>query len=286
MKNVLFISLMVLFLFLPSISQAQIPNPGFETWNDIDEPVGWITNNIGAIGWITITRTNYPDECHSGNYAMRGEVILAAELDYPPGTWAEFPMTERYGELHGWYRYQPVDDEYLAVGIVLDDGNLGAGYIEISEAASQFAEFVVPITYYNPGTPTTATIAIQITEEDTDTPNVGAYFLLDDLSLSGIADVPESPLSLGLPTVHSLYPNFPNPFNPTTTFHYDVKQTGSVTLTVFDLLGQKVATLVDGQHLAGMYSITWNATGLPSGTYLCRMNAPGFSQVQKVMLVK
>ncbi len=286
MKNILFINLLALCLALPSISQAQIPNPGFETWNDIDEPVGWNTNNVGMFQWITITRTSYPDECHSGNYAMRGEVILAAELDYPPGAWAEFPMTERYGELHGWYRYQPVDDEYLAVGIVLDDGNLGAGYIEISEAASQYTEFVVPITYYNPRTPTTATIAIQITEEDTDTPNVGAYFLLDDLSLSGIADVPESPVSLGLPSTFSLYPNFPNPFNSTTTFRYDVKQTGPVTLTIYDLLGQKIATLVNEPHLTGTYSITWNASDLPSGTYLCRMDAPGFSYVQKVMLVK
>jgi hypothetical protein len=121
-------------------------------------------------------------------------------------------------------------------------------------------------------------------------------------SLYIISDAPSSPtavLSTGvgigsgaddiapmLPDEYYLYTNYPNPFNSTTTIRYDVNQMGPVELTVFDLLGREVAKLASGQHLAGSYTITWNAANLPSGTYLCRMNAGAFSQTQKVMLVK
>jgi len=78
----------------------------------------------------------------------------------------------------------------------------------------------------------------------------------------------------------------PNPFNPTTTIRYDVKETGLVSLKVFDLLGREVATLVYGTISAGSYSIDWDAGDLPSGVYLCRMEAQDFMQTRKVVLLK
>ncbi len=98
-------------------------------------------------------------------------------------------------------------------------------------------------------------------------------------------DAAEMPVAL-VPTSHALHPNWPNPFNPTTTIRYDVKQTGQVQLTIFNLLGQRVATLTDGKHLAGSYTISWNASDLPSGIYLCRMETPGFMQTRKLVLLK
>lgn len=89
-----------------------------------------------------------------------------------------------------------------------------------------------------------------------------------------------------LPTAYALHPNWPNPFNPVTTIRYDVKETSQVRLTIFNLLGQEVVRLVDGRHLADSYTVSWNAAGLPSGIYLCRMEAPGFAHTRKVVLVK
>jgi len=89
-----------------------------------------------------------------------------------------------------------------------------------------------------------------------------------------------------LPTEHALYPNWPNPFNPTTTIRYDVKQTGRVRLTIFNLLGQQVTRLIDKQHLAGTYTISWHATDLPSGIYFYQMQTPGFVQTRKLILLK
>ena len=89
-----------------------------------------------------------------------------------------------------------------------------------------------------------------------------------------------------LPTVYALHPNWPNPFNSSTTIRYDVSQAGKVSLTIFNLLGQKVATLFNGRQLAGSYTIHWSASNLPSGLYLCRMEAAGFAQTRKMLLVK
>ncbi|MBU1937818.1 right-handed parallel beta-helix repeat-containing protein, partial [bacterium] len=95
----------------------------------------------------------------------------------------------------------------------------------------------------------------------------------------------EIPVAL-LPASHALHPNFPNPFNPTTMIRYDVKHTGPVRLTIFNLLGQKVTTLVNTRQLAGSYMISWNASDLPSGMYLCRMETSDFTQTRKLVLLK
>ncbi len=89
-----------------------------------------------------------------------------------------------------------------------------------------------------------------------------------------------------MPTEFALHQNYPNPFNPVTTIRYDVKEAGLVSLKIFDLLGREVTTLTHEEHSAGSYSMTWDAAGMPSGIYLCRMEAEGFAQVRKLLLVK
>ncbi|MBU1707955.1 T9SS type A sorting domain-containing protein, partial [bacterium] len=58
------------------------------------------------------------------------------------------------------------------------------------------------------------------------------------------------------------------------------------TLTIYNLLGQQVTQLIDKQHQPGSYTISWNASHLPSGLYFCRMQAGGFTQVRKLILLK
>ncbi|MFH0882407.1 MAG: T9SS type A sorting domain-containing protein, partial [bacterium] len=89
-----------------------------------------------------------------------------------------------------------------------------------------------------------------------------------------------------LPHAFDLKPNYPNPFNPATRIVFDVPRTGNVTLEVFNLLGQRVALLHQGILAPGSYTRTFDGSGLASGTYLCRMAAPGYTQVKKLVLVK
>ena len=80
--------------------------------------------------------------------------------------------------------------------------------------------------------------------------------------------------------------NFPNPFNPSTVIQYVVSSRKHVSLKVCDVLGREVATLVDGVQDAGIKSINWDATGVPSGVYFYRLRAGNFIDVKKMLLLR
>ncbi len=90
-----------------------------------------------------------------------------------------------------------------------------------------------------------------------------------------------------VPQVYSLQQNYPNPFNPTTNINFGLPKGSLVTLKIFDILGQEVATLVNNSNLAaGNYTYDFNASNIPSGIYFYRISAGEFSDVKKMMLIK
>jgi hypothetical protein len=90
----------------------------------------------------------------------------------------------------------------------------------------------------------------------------------------------------GVPDAFELYTNYPNPFNPSTLIAYDIPQNGRVTLKVFNMLGQEVATLVDGVQVAGRHEVRFDARDLASGVYLYRIQAGSFVKTKKMHLVR
>jgi hypothetical protein len=88
------------------------------------------------------------------------------------------------------------------------------------------------------------------------------------------------------PTLFALEQNYPNPFNPSTTISYSVQEAGAVNISVYNLMGQKVATLVDEMKAAGQYNVRWNAAGAASGMYYYRLEAGGQSITRKMTLIK
>jgi hypothetical protein len=103
--------------------------------------------------------------------------------------------------------------------------------------------------------------------------------------LSGTVGVEEDPRP-AIPAQFSLSQNYPNPFNAATTIEYALPRTAAVRLEVFDILGQRVATLVDGPQLAGFHRVAWNAAGLSSGLYFARLQAGEFVETKKLTLLK
>jgi photosystem II stability/assembly factor-like uncharacterized protein len=91
---------------------------------------------------------------------------------------------------------------------------------------------------------------------------------------------------VALPLSYALSQNYPNPFNGMTNFEYRIADCGFVSVKIFDILGRQVATLVDGEKLPGVYRVQWNAANSASGVYFCRMQARGFVQSRKVMLLR
>ena len=88
------------------------------------------------------------------------------------------------------------------------------------------------------------------------------------------------------PEHHRLAQNYPNPFRTTTTIEYALAHTGFVSLNVYNLLGEKVASLVAERQDAGLYRVAWDATGMPSGIYSYRLLAGTQSQTKRLVLIR
>ena len=109
------------------------------------------------------------------------------------------------------------------------------------------------------------------------TVDVGWYLGIDDVA--------------AVPGVFALHQNYPNPFNPVTTIRYDVPEQAHVTMEIYNLLGQRVATLVNGIQEPGYHAILWNGTNMSgaamsSGMYFYHIQAGDFRSVKKLILVK
>ena len=92
--------------------------------------------------------------------------------------------------------------------------------------------------------------------------------------------------SIILPDNYSLQHNYPNPFNPTTTISFSIPEFGFITITAYDITGKKLETLTNEVLNVGYYTISWNASSYPTGVYFIRMDSGGFTQTQKVVLLK
>ena len=142
---------------------------------------------------------------------------------------------------------------------------------------------------------------------DSLTVTVGVYGTEEGLTISENLEVQSGNLTLtvqigvgvevsvdesGLtPFEFALHQNYPNPFNPVTNVQFDVAANSDVTISIFNVMGQKVATLVDGNMDAGIYHIKWNGLSdsqiaLPSGMYFYEMKSPAYHSVKKLLLVK
>lgn len=110
-------------------------------------------------------------------------------------------------------------------------------------------------------------------------------FRMEEQQKQGIAKE-MTPEALDNITQFELNQNYPNPFNPTTNITYQVPKQSRVTLKVYNVLGQLVATLVNGVRAKGQYTVTFNGSGLASGVYIYRLTAGSFTQTRQFMLIK
>ena len=91
---------------------------------------------------------------------------------------------------------------------------------------------------------------------------------------------------IAVPTETKLFPNYPNPFNPSTVIKYQLSDASQISLKVYDVMGREVATLVNSFQEQGVYNVTFNANGLASGIYLYKLNAGGKQLINKMLLMK
>jgi len=114
-------------------------------------------------------------------------------------------------------------------------------------------------------------------------PNLSAILIYTNSNLSGIS---QDENVIYIPLEHMLYQNYPNPFNPVTTINYQLPITNYIDLSIYNLLGQKVATLVSKHQQAGAYQVEWDARGFASGVYIYHLQAEGKILNKKMFLLK
>ena len=113
------------------------------------------------------------------------------------------------------------------------------------------------------------------------------YYRLKQIDLDGrvqYSDIVE--IEFNVPKDFVLHQNYPNPFNPTTTIKYAVPKTSLVSIKVYDLTGQEVASLVNEMKDSGTYEVKFDARNLASGVYIYKMSADNFTSVKKLNLLK
>ena len=193
-------------------------------------------------------------------------------------------------------------DSLPEVVVLSEDGNLHAYRLN----GEKVANFPMPGGGGNPSSPAIAdldgdgdleiafghSLGVQIIDYKPKSPG-GQYWSMfrgNPCRTGNYADIftgiSEGPRETSLPLEYILYQNYPNPFNPTTVIRYSLPQPGYVKLTIYNILGKKVISLVDGYQKAGMKRIRWQASSFPSGIYFCQLNTGGQIITKKLALIK
>ncbi len=279
--------LLVLILNLPG-TFAQIVNGGFENWNGT-EPEGWKTSNSEAATYVVKST-----ESHSGNYSLSSTVINNFGISYGglllSGQNGEgFAISERYAALTGFYKFVPADANdrinIIILAYVISDTDttyIGSGMANLAESQN-FTQFNVGIMYSTSSVPNHITISISFRSTSGIWPTAGSKYFIDDLALS--TAVKANDFS-GPDFTYKLNQNYPNPFNPVTSIKYSIKENTNVYLSVYDILGREIRSLVNENKNPGEYEVKFDAGGITSGIYFYRLKAGDFIQTKKMLILK
>ncbi len=215
----------------------------------------------------------------------------------------------------GWGDYADQEENMMNEPSIGPDGTIYYTYVDIIDTTGSngdpdlfnFNIMVVysednGITWSNPvsvldqyhgyepnGVARNATDKLHITyrdHHDADNPGLYYYMGVPTDTLKQLATSIGAGANASVPGEFALYQNYPNPFNPTTTIRFDLKESGRVRLTVYNALGQKIATLVDKKMQAGHKGVVWDAQDMPTGIYFYRLEAGSYTETKRMILLK
>lgn len=227
---------------------------------DLTSPQLYLVMYDGATGDAYFSTTLDGTTDGAGGYVIGAKKVTPRDQDLPPGT------------------IQPGPD---GIAVLTRDVPLGSSVYTLT-----FPNEVCAYLYYQNKT----TILVNYgTPGPTKKPSDSGFDLLAFLTAQ---QQQEAPLALleedtaTLPTNFTLDQNYPNPFNPTTAIQFALPEAADVSLVVYDMLGRAVQELVARPMEAGSYTVSFDAQGLPSGMYIYRLTAGGFSQTKRMVLLK
>lgn len=201
-----------------------------------------------------------PDQRDRLRFEATGEdniYELTLELSLP---------TENHFGFNIAYEYE--DSQYILTGGGFDAGRRYYRYVEPETVLDEFT--IWPAGGYTLD-------MVEWKAEDLPFPEPPSYGLVTNI---------EDPRNGDVPVEIELSQNYPNPFNPTTNINFTIPEMSDVRLDVFNILGQRVATLVDGNMNAGAHTVQFDASNLSSGVYLYRLSTGNVTAQRTMMLVK
>lgn len=241
----------------------------------------WSDASYGATVNFSNTSTVY-----SGEDAIEVDAKGWGTLSVHHGTWGSSGLDPAVYDTLSFEVYETTTDQ-LAVLLQNDvSGSFSSAYVKVP--LNQWTSVKVPIGTLDPSNLNFTRINIINPSSNSTT------FYVDDLRLDSVlvtgrnkeAVTGVNGASANLPDKFSLSQNFPNPFNPTTTIDFALPAGRNVSISVFNILGQRVSTLVNGFLPAGDHSVVWNASGFASGVYIYRIHAGQFSMTKRMLLLK
>jgi hypothetical protein len=170
----------------------------------------------------------------------------------------------------------------LTIGSNHGSDTISTGYVKVGRfrifSTSPFGDYKADLDWDFNGF-----VKSEININDTNKTNPSNYINLltnPQLVITGIKNKKFSPSKF------ELYPNYPNPFNPTTNIKFSLPQSGKVMLNIYNILGQKIEVLIDGTLSAGDHTVRFDGSNFASGTYIYLLQQDNLTKVRKMILVK
>jgi hypothetical protein len=278
MKTTSTLSLLAAMIMWSMHLTAQIPNSGFESWTS-GEPDSWMTNNVPTFA-TPITETT---PGHNGSSALKGEVVttlagpIAPLVTSSDSTGSGFPVSQDHLSLSFFYKLNVTNTAFFVTVYMTDSGGtpIAGGGIVLSAAASSFTQGTVPI-FYSASNATGCVITFILADTATGTPNVGDYFIIDDLAFGGPAGLELT--EPGMVTVS------PNPASSHARIALDPTESGRA-LLVYDVAG-RVVFESSADALAGQSELTISVADLPEGVYVVRAVGDNRQWLSRLVIVR
>ncbi len=257
------------------------------------------THPYSISGISPCTDTGYDSYC-SESYDIRGNGF-DRKLDKTTGAAGTIDM--------GAYEYK-VGDDALPVELVSFTASNKGNSINLEWTTASENDNLGFVIYRKSGSTDWQQLASYQTHSELtgqgSTSSPSQYCFMDNNTIAGVdytyrlyevctsgakTEIGTTTVTATIPSTTQLFAAYPNPFNPSTTLNYNLAKDGHVTLTVYDVLGRQIKTLLNQQQVAGDHSIQWDGstdsgTTATSGTYLVRMQTTDFSQIHKVLYIK
>lgn len=281
MKKYLLTTLFLLNIFCAAFVFAQNPvsNPGFENWAN-GNPVSWMTSNVPGIG--TPVTQGAP---HAGLHSLRGDVITGIAGVIPPVVYQiGIMIAQNYATLDFYYQYNRVGTgTFDASAIMYSNGStvVAAADQSFTSSVVSWTQANIPFTYISSGADS-CVIVFAINDQVNPDPDPGNYFLVDDVSLSGVVVIDEQSTVKDF----AISKIQPNPASDNAFIYYSLPRNEHIKFELLDVAGKICRTIDVTSETAGKHRIELNVTELPAGIYMLRMTTSDAVATAKVIVAK